>query len=70
MKKYLDYLEKDNVKILIFGLILGKIFEMVGVKFYMGIGILYCIWLILNMNLRNKIYFKKDIKIKYKDICK
>ena len=70
MKKYLDYLEKDNVKFLIFGLILGRIFERVGIRFYMGIGVLCCIWLLLNLNLREKNYFNRDGKIKYKDICK
>lgn len=68
MEKYLEYLEKDKVKTVIFGLILSKVFEMVGIGFYMGLAILG--FLLLVINLREKKYFVSRFKIRHKDICK
>lgn len=72
MEKYLEYLGKDRIKIVIFGLILGKIFEIVGIGFYTGVGILGVILLVLN--LKEKKYFVGKFKIRHKithkDICK
>ncbi|MGL4992276.1 MAG: hypothetical protein ACRC57_14135 [Sarcina sp.] len=68
MEKYLEYLEKDKIKTLILGLILSQIFDFLGIEFYIGLGIVFLILLVLIMN--EKKIFVGFFKIKHKDICK
>lgn len=68
MEKYLEYLEKDKIKTLILGLILSKIFDFLGIEFYIGLAILGLVLLVLIMD--EKKIFVGLFKIKYKDICK
>ncbi|MGL4453086.1 MAG: hypothetical protein ACRCTZ_18145 [Sarcina sp.] len=66
--KYLKSFNKNKFKFILGGFIIGELFKLIGLSFWVGAFILYGIWLVLD--LYESKYFKWKFKIRHKDICK
>lgn len=66
--KYLKSFNKNKFKFILCGFILGELFKLIGLTFWVGMFVLYGIWLVLDLYESN--YFKWKFKIRHKDICK
>lgn len=66
--RYLKAFDKSKFKFILGGFILGEVFKIIGLSFWVGVFILYGIWLVLDLYEKN--YFRRKFKIMHKDICK
>lgn len=66
--KYLKSFNKNKFKFILGGFILGELFKLIGLSFWVSAFILYGVWLVLDLYESN--YFRRKFKIRHKDICK